>query len=467
MWTGEHPMLYEDKKTFITRLLAIATPILLQNILAASLGFIDVFMIGKLGSAYLAGVGSANNFFFVYNMLIFGLASGSAIFTAQYWGQRDVKSIRSVMGIGLSLTLGVAILFALFSFLSPGIAIRFFTSDPLVIAPGVRYLRIISVTFLMTALGINYTVVLRSTENVIYPMIASFTGVILNTVLNYVLIFGHFGAPAMGEAGAALATVIARSVELTIILSITYARKLPSAIRFSDLFSYRLEAFKKYMKRVFPVVLKNVGWAAGYNMFSVIYGHLDTSFLAAFQVAGSIERLCLIFFTGMGSACSIMVGNRIGAGEETTARKFARNFILINLGISVVVSATLILIRVPIASIYTELTETERFYVASILLVMAAAMWAKSCNIMFHMGIFTAGGDTLFSMIVDVGGVWLIGVPIALIAGIVFHLPVHLIAACVTIEEFTKMIIGFIRFRSGRWMHNLVGKTKKIAEVSE
>lgn len=449
-------MIKPDNKAFISRLLVIATPILLQNILAASLGFIDVFMIGKLGSNHLAGVGSANNFFFVYNMLIFGLASGSAIFTAQYWGKRDIKSIRSVMSIGLSLTLGIAILFALFAFFFPGIAIRIFTSDPFVIDPGTRYLRIISVTFLMTALGINYSVVLRSTENVIYPMIASFSGVIINTVLNYIFIFGKLGVPAMGEAGAALGTVIARAVELSIILTITYARKLPAAIRLTELFSYRFDTFKIYMKRVLPVIIKNVGWAAGFNMLSVIYGHLDTSFLASFQVAGSIERLCLIFFNGMGSACSIMVGNRIGAGEEKIARNYARNFILITLGLAVVISTILILIRVPVASIYSELKPIERYYVASILLVMAAAMWAKASNIMFHMGIFPAGGDTLFSMTVDVGGIWLIAVPIALIAGFVFRLPVHLIAACVTAEEFTKMLIGFIRYRSGRWMHNVI-----------
>jgi Na+-driven multidrug efflux pump len=194
-------------------------------------------------------------------------------------------------------------------------------------------------------------------------------------------------------------------------------------------------------------------------MFSVIYGHLDTMFLSSFKVAGSVERLCLIFFNGLGSACSIMVGNRIGAGEEEHARGYARNFLTISFMLSIVISTALIFLRVPISSIYDSLKAQERFYVAAILLVMACVMWAKSTNIMFHIGIFKAGGDTIFSAIVDVGGVWLIGVPIALIAGFVFHLPVHLIAACLTVEEVTKMIIGYVRFRSGRWMHNLVAHT--------
>jgi len=449
-------LLYNKDKDFFPRLFAVASPILLQNILSASLGFIDVFMIGKLGGTPLAGVGSANDFFFVYNMLIFGLASGSAIFTAQYWGKRDVRSIRSVMGIGLSLTLGIALLFALSAFLFPGVTIRIFSNDPLVIKAGIEYLRIISVTFLMTALGINFSVVLRSTENVIYPMIASFSAVITNTVLNYIFIFGKFGVPAMGIAGAAYATVIARGIELSIILFITYSRKLPAAIRPSDLFSFNRDMLKKYLKRVLPVVGQTVGWSAGYSMFSVIYGHLDTMFLSSFKVAGSVERLCLIFFNGLGSACSIMVGNRIGAGEEEHARGYARNFLTISFVVAVVVSTALIVLRGPISSIYDNLDAMERFYVAAILLVMACAMWAKSLNIMFHVGIFKAGGDTVFSMLVDVGGVWMIGVPIALLAGFVFHLPVYLIAACLTAEELTKAIIGYQRYRSGKWMHNLV-----------
>ncbi len=457
--------LYNKDKSFFPRLLAVAAPILIQNILTASMGFVDVFMIGKLGGKALAGVASANDFFFVYIMLIFGLASGSAIFTAQYWGKRDIKSIRSVMGIGLSLTLGIAVLFALFAFLFPSLSIQIFSNDSLVIDSGSRYLQMIAVTFLMTALSINYAIVLRSTENVIYPMLASFSAVIINTILNYILIFGKLGAPEMGVVGAAIATVISRSIELSIILFITYARKLPAAIRLSDLFSYTRDSLNRYLKRVVPVVLQSVGWSAGFSMFSVIYGHLDTMYLSSFKVAGSIERLCLLFFTGLGSACSIMVGNRIGAGEEEHARGYARNFLTINFMLSIVVSFVLLFLRGPLSSLYDNLDSMERYYVAAILLVMACVMWAKSTNIMFHIGIFKAGGDTMFSAIVDVGGVWLIGVPIALIAGFVFHLPVHLIAACVTVEEITKMIVGYVRYRSGRWMHNLVARPASKEET--
>jgi putative MATE family efflux protein len=287
-------------------------------------------------------------------------------------------------------------------------------------------------------------------------MVASFSGVILNTVLNYLLIFGHFGFPKMGVIGAAIATLTARCVEMIIIVLITYLRKLPAAARISDLFSFTRAQMKFYLKKALPVVLQSFGWSAGYSMYSIVYGHISRESLAAFSISGSIERICLIFFTGVGSACSIMVGNRIGAGEEEKARGYAKNFLLIGVGLSLIVSSVLLIFRTPIVRLYSELNNTSQTYMAGILLVMACIMWAKACNIIFHMGVFKAGGDTLFSMIVDVGGIWLIGVPIALFAGFVLHYPVHWIVAWVSIEEITKMLVGFKRYASGRWLNNLV-----------
>ena len=448
-------MLFYKDKFFFPRLISLAAPILLQNLLSSSLNFIDVFMVGQLGETALAAIGSANQFFFVFNMLNFGLASGSAIFTAQHWGQRDVKSIRAVMGFGLLLTLAIALIFMVATFLSPALVIQLFSKDATVVQLGSDYLKIISLTFVITAISISYSIVLRSTENVIYPMIASFVGVISNTVLNYLLIFGNFGFPKMGVEGAAIGTLVARLLEMSIIVSITYIRKLPAAVQIADLFSFTRDQVKVYIKKALPVVLQAVGWSAGFSMYSIIYGNISTESLAAFSVSGSIERICMIFFTGIGASCSIMVGNRIGAGEEATARGYAKNFLLLNFGIALVVSTLLFFLRTPIVGIY-KLSDTSREYMLGILMVMSLIMWAKSTNVIFHMGILKAGGDTLFSMIVDVGGIWLIAVPIALFAGFVLHLPVNLIVACVTVEEVTKVVIAFVRFRSGRWLNRLV-----------
>jgi len=439
---------------------ALAAPILLQNLLSSSLNFIDVFMIGGLGETAIASVGSANQFFFIFLMLIYGLASGTAIFTAQYWGRKDITGIRSVMGIGLVLTLGVSTLFTIVTLLFPGAIITLFSSDAAVVEAGSDYLRVIAWCFIIVSLTTSFSVVLRSTENVIFPMMASIVGIFLNTGLNYVLIFGHFGFPAMGVTGAAIATLIARLAEMLIVVGLTYYRKLPGAARISDLLSFSTQQLKKYLERALPVIAQTAGWATGYSMFSMIYGHVSTESLAAFNISGSIERICLIFFNGLGAACSIMVGNRIGAGEDEKARGYAGNFLVIGIAVSLVISTVLFFIRYPVVGIY-NLSDTSRTYMTGILLVMACVMWAKAFNIIFHNGIFKAGGDTFFSMCLDVGGVWLVGVPIVLLAAFYFKLPVHLIVACQAIEEILKMIIGFIRFLSGRWLNNLIDEPRK------
>ncbi|MDA3899134.1 MAG: MATE family efflux transporter [Spirochaetes bacterium] len=448
-------MLYTKDEFFLPRMLALATPILLQNLLSSSLNFIDVFMIGRLGEVSVAAVGSANQFFFIYLMLVFGLASGSAIFTAQYWGRKDIVNIRAIMGIGLTLTMGISFLFTSGTLVFPELIISLFSNDSAVVKLGGDYLRIISLSFLVMSLSISFSVVLRSTENVLYPMAASITGILLNTGLNYLLIFGHFGFPRLGVVGAAYATLISRCVEMIIVVSLTYLRQLPAAADLTDLFRFTSVQVKRYLGKAMPVVLQSVGWAGGYSVYTMIYGHISTESLAAFSIAGSVERICLIFFTGVGSACSIMVGNRIGAGEEERARDYAANFLFIGILISIVISITLFLLRHIIVGIY-NLSDLSQVYMLGILMVMSAIMWAKACNIIFHMGIFKAGGDTLFSMFVDVGGVWLIGVPIALVAGFYFKLPVHLIVACLTIEELVKVSVGFKRFLSGHWLNNLV-----------
>lgn len=436
---------------------ALATPILLQNLLSSSLNFIDVFMIGRLGESSIAAVGSANQFFFVFLMLIFGLASGTAIFTAQYWGRRDIAGIRATMGIGLTLTMGISLVFMVATMLFPALVISLFTKDPEVIALGSDYLKIIAWCFCIVPLTTSFAVVLRSTENVVFPMYASFAGILLNTGLNYVLIFGHFGFPAMGVIGAAIATLIARSVEMVIVIVITYGRNMPGAARFRDLSGFSFDQFKHYLQRALPVVMQSVGWAGGYSVFSMIYGHISTESLASFNISGSVERICLIFFTGIGAACSIMVGNRIGAGEEDKARGYSQNFILIGLAASVVVSLVLFTLRGYIVDIY-QLNDTSRTYMNGILTVISLVLWAKTTNIIMHMGIFKAGGDTLFSMFLDVGGVWLIGIPIVAFAAFYLKLPVHLIVACQAVEEIIKMVIGLRRVISGRWVNNLTSK---------
>ncbi len=441
-------------------MITLVAPILLQNLLSSSLNFIDVFMIGRLGETSIAAVGSANQFFFLVLMIVFGLASGSAIFTAQFWGKKDIKNIRATMGIGLILTIGLTLVITILTLTFPRFIIKMFSDDPAVISMGMDYIKIIAWSFVIMSISISFSTVLRSTENVIYPMAASIVGIFMNTGLNFLLIFGNFGFPALGAKGAAYATLISRTIEMLLVLFFTYWKKLPAAAGLADLFKFTSQQMKKYIAKALPVVLQSAGWSLGFSMFTMIFGHINTESLASYTIAGTIQRISLIFFTGLASACSIMVGNRIGADEPEKARGYAGNFLMISFGLSLVISLALFLLRDTLVGLY-ELNELSRSYMRGILLVMSCILWAKALNITFHMGIFKAGGDTLFSMFVDVGGMWLIGVPMAAICAFYFKMPVHIILAFLTIEETLKVLVGLWRFRSGKWVVNLVSNSEE------
>ena len=450
---------FTKHKEFIPKLITIASPIILQNFLTSTLNFVDVFMVGQLGEKEVAGVGIANQIYFLFIMFVFSIATGAAVFTAQYWGKKDIKNIRSNLGIGITFALIFSAIFTLVTFLFPNTLIRLFNNDPQVIELGVQYIEIIAFSLIMTSISIVYATILRSTEQVKFPMVASLIGLITNTFLNYLLIFGKFGFPELGVRGAAIATVIARSVEFCIILGFTYLRKYPIAAGLKNIFNYSKEMVRNYIKIWMPVMGQSVGWALGYSMYSVIYGHISTGALAAYNIACSIERISLMLFMGLASACAIMVGNRIGASEEHKARDYSKNFLFLSASFSIVIAVVLIIVRRYIVNFY-NLSEQSNRYLYYLLLVMACIMLLRVMNIIFQNGILRAGGDTLFSMIIELGGIWVVGVPLAAVAAFIFKLPVYYVMAIAATEELVKMIAGFYRFLSNKWIHNLTKQTE-------
>jgi putative MATE family efflux protein len=449
---------FTTHKEFIPKLLTIASPIILQSLLQASLNFVDVFMVGQLGDNAVAGVGIGNYIYFLFIMLIFSIASGASIFTAQYWGKKDIKNIRSTMGIAFTFAGIISLLITIIIILFPRQLIMIYNSDPDVVNLSAQYVEIVVFSFFFNSFSIVYSTILRSTEHVMFPMIVSITGLSLNTFLNYLLIFGNFGFPKLGVRGAAIATLIAQTLSFTILITWSYLRKHPTAAALKDMFNYTKNMVKDFVKRWLPVMGQGMGWALGYNMYSIIYGNMGTQSLAAYNIACSVERVCLTMFLGLGGACAIMVGNKIGAGEEEKAKNYSKNFLKLAFIISVIIAILLIMVRGSIVSIFKLSSETNE-YLYYLLLVIACIMLARVMNITFHSGILKAGGDTFFSMIVDMGGIWLIGVPMAAIAAFIIGLPVYYVMALAAIEELVKMAVAYIRFFSNKWINNLTRQT--------
>jgi putative MATE family efflux protein len=449
--------LFNDKK-FFSIMLKLASPIVLQHLIFSSLGLVDVIMIGQLGETAVAAVGIANQIFFLASLLFFGITSGMAIFTAQYWGTKDVNRIQNTLGLCLLMSLSGAFIFSIVAILFPDRVIGIYTTDPEVIKLGSHYLQIVAISYAATAITNSFSVVLRSTEVVKLPMLVSVLALSLNTLLNFGLIFGNFGFPEMGVVGAAIGTVSARLFETILLLLIIYSKKLPVAASLKNLINFRSLPLKKFFNTTIPVILTEIAWSLGITTYNLVFARIGTESIAAFNIANTISSLMAVIFIGLGNACAIMIGNRIGAGEKGLAIEYGKKYLLLTLIGSSVFGVLLIFITNPILMLYKVSTATIIF-AKNILIFMAFSLPVRSLNFVLLIGILRSGGDTRTAFLIDAGVIWSVGVPLALLGAFVLKLPVHWVYLMVLTDEVVKLLLGLKRFFSQQWIHSLAVPT--------
>lgn len=442
-------------KVFLKSMLAIAIPIALQNLITSSLNMVDTLMISSLGQASIAAVGLANQLFFFYILLTFGINSGSSIFIAQYWGKDDVPSIRKVLGLALSLSVIIGIIFTVIALFFPKFIMGLLIQEPEVIEIGSTYLRIVSLSYIVTAISFAYSVALRTTGNPNIPMKISAISFVTNTVFNYILIFGKLGVPAMGVAGAAWGTVIARFVEIGFTLYSVYAPKGVLAASRQDLFSWNKDFFTKYLKTTYPVILAEGAWSLGQVLYSVAYAKLGEEATAAVQITNTIQNIFFVLIRGLANACTVMIGNKIGGGNEEEAYDYAKNFMIIStimgllLGIIMATTPKLTLM------IFRGLEPGLRDLSIKLLIVMGITFVIRVFNSTAIVGVLRGGGDTTFGMILDIGSVWILGVPLAFFGALVLKLPVHYLFLLITLEELIKVVVTIPRMLSKKWIKDI------------
>lgn len=444
-------------KEFYGRLFTLALPIAMQNFISSSLNMVDTLMIGKLGEAPIAGVAQANKIFFLFTLLLFGINSGGSSFTAQFWSKRDVAGIRKVLGICLMSGGFAAILFSVGAIFFPEELMYVFAKDAEVIKIGSEYLQIVAFSYLVTAITYSYSILLRSTGEAVIPMIISMISLGVNTLLNWTFIFGHLGFNPMGVRGAAIATVIARMVEVGLFLWIIYGRQTSLAASFREMTDISIEFIKRFYKTTVFVILNEFIWALGTTMYSIAYGRMSKEAVVSISIASNVEQIAMVIFFGMSSACAVMLGNEIGYGNEEKAFAYAKRFAILGpifalfMGVIVVLGSPLIL------SVFNV---SKEVYMDSsrIMMVFACLLPFKVFNLFTVVGILRSGGDTTYGLAMDAGGVWLIGVPFAFIGGLIWKLPIYWVFALVSSEEFFKAIFGLSRLFSKKWIHNLVNQ---------
>ncbi len=445
---------YYRAPDYFRRLRDLALPLFAQQFLVAALNMLAVVLLGRISETAVAAVGLAGQVFFLLNLLLFGIISGSAIFTAQFWGRQDLPGLRRALGLGLVLALAASLLFFTLSELFPEAILQVYSKDPAVISMGSQYLRLYAWTYFSYAISLSFSIVLRSVGDVRMPTTISMGTGLLNILLAYGLMFGSLGLPYLGVLGAAWAAVLTRGLECVLILSATYLKNSPVAARPSELMQVDFQFARRFFQPVLPVILNETLWSFGTTAYSVIYGNMNTDAIAAMNIVSTLDQLALVLFFSISNATAVMVGNQIGAGREDEAfRTAGRSLGLGALG-GVLVGILIALIKIPLLTLY-DVPPNVIADVSRVLVVISCFLWLRIQNAMIVVGILRAGGDTLFSLFLDGIIIWVVGVPLAALGAFAFQLPVHLVYLCAMSEETTKWCLGLPRYFSRKWIRNL------------
>ncbi len=445
-----------DREYYRT-LIRLALPIALQGLISSSLNFVSVFMIGQLGEVSVASVGLANQIWFLLNLMVFGISSGTSMFVAQFWGKRDVQNIRRVVGITIKLGLIAAVIFFVIARFFPETALRIYTSDPAVISTGSRYLKILAWSYGFYALTAVFSMSSRAVGNVRLPVFVSTAALLLDILLAYPLIFGwgKLGIPALGVDGTAIAGLIARVMECAVLMFFIFRNPSnPVAVRIHHILDFDWNFIGRIMKPVLPVIGNEFLWSMGITTYNAIYGHIGTSAVAAINIVSSIDNVAFVLFLGVGNATAIMVGHLIGQGKFDQAYRYAGRSLLIQGGVALIMGGAVLLVAPAMLQYYKVAPEVIDF-ARNCLIVLGLGLWVRACNHTIVIGILRSGGDTRFSLLLDGLVIWLIGVPFTAAGAFLFHLPIFFVYALTLSEEVTKFAIGLRRYFSKKWINDL------------
>lgn len=454
--------IFEFDPFFYKSLIAIAIPIIIQNLISSMLNMIDNVMVGGLGNESLAAVGIANQIFFIFALVLFGTNASLSIFIAQYWGKKSGRDIRQAIGLGLIFSFIFSILFMGAIFSVPEIFIGIFTTDKAVIKLGVDYIVIVAIGYPLTAISMVYSVGLRSIEKAAFPLVSSASSLVVNTVLNYVLIYGKFGFPMLGVKGAAIATVIARVLECVLIIGLVYRKDLAVACRLKDIFSLKRKFVFSIIRVAIPIIANESLWVLGTSAFAVVYGRMGTNEIAAFNILQTLDRISFVITLGLGSACAVLIGKKIGEGRNDKAYIYGARSIIIAPIVGVIIGVILFVTRNSVVSLY-DVSPVVKEFARTIIILSACMMVVKSINFTNLMGVLRAGGDAHFVLVLEAIPLWFISVPLAIYTGLFLHWPLPYVFLVAQAEEIIKGTLGLFRFFTKKWIHNLVSHQNDLS----
>ncbi|MDU7109684.1 MAG: MATE family efflux transporter [Clostridium perfringens] len=456
-------MIITRDKRFYRLLFSIALPIAVQNLITFMVSMVDTLMVGALGEIQLSAVSIANNLFFVLTILMFGLAGGSNIMISQYWGKGNVKTIHKILAIMYRVCLLITGIFIFIAVFLPKYFMGIFTTDKAVIDFGASYLRIVCIGYLFYSITNCTIMMLRSVKTVSISIIVYTASLVVNSILNWIFIFGNLGAPELGIRGAAIATVCARITEFSIVLVFMFIYERKIGLKIEHLLKLDKEILKDYVGLCTPVLCNELLWAIGASMISVIVGRMGTEVVAANSINGVAHQFVTVFIFGMSNATAVIIGNTIGEGKKEKAKEYAYSIGVFSVVMGCISGLMILLIKPFVVNFY-NVSYSTKLIAMEIMTVTSGIIVFQSLASNFMMGVLRGGGDAKFVLINDLIFMWLVAIPGGFFVAFVLELPVALVFLVIKCDEILKSLTSVYRVISGKWVND-VTKDYEFEEV--
>lgn len=444
----------DEKKNFYRKVFALVIPMALQNLINVSVTTADVVMLGSVSETVLSASSLAGQIQYIMSLLLFGLTSGAAVITSQYWGKKDIASVEKVLGIALKIGFCVALIFSAAALFIPESLMRIYTKEADVLSEGVKYLRIVGLSYILNALVLTYLNIMRSVEKVLISTVVYLISLFVNIILNAIFIFGLLGCPRMGIQGAALGTLCARGVEAILVCIYELKGRHEVHVRFKYVLKMDGILLKDFIILSLPVLINELMWGLGTSANTAIMGHLGSSAVAANSVAQVTRQIATVVSFGTASAAAIMLGKTIGEEKYEEAKVYSKRFV----GLSILFGALggiLILCARPFIISSMNLSDQAAEYLGIMLIVMSYFTLCQAYNTTQVVGIFRSGGDTKYGLILDIASMWGCSILLGAVAAFVFKFSVPVVYVILMSDEIVKLPFTTYRYRSYKWLKNI------------
>jgi len=459
--------LFDMEKGFYKRVFVLALPIAAQSLITIGVNMLDNIMVGQIGETELSAVALANQFINIYHILCMGLGMGASVLVSRYWGMREnepekaMVALRKTICIMVRLTVCLAAVFALLTYFFPKTIMQMFVDkgeEFEVVLNGVTYLEFSVITFFFLGLSLTCTIVLRSVGQVKMPLYVSIGAFFVNLGANYALIFGHFGLPRMGIAGAALGTLIARVYETSVICGYLFFVDKKIGFRLKHFLMKTGDLIGEYIRISIPVLISDGILALGNTAVAIVIGHLGKAFVAANSVTATTQMMSSVMIQGVCQAGAIVTGQTLGEGDKEKAQRQGYGFLGFGLVLGVISAAFIVIVSEPVIRSF-NLSEGTAAMARQLMNAISLIVVFQATNSIMTKGVLRGGGDTKVLMLADNIFLWIISIPLGYAAGFIFGFTPFWIYVCLKSDQITKAIWCVIRLHGGKWIKKIkVGK---------